>query len=231
MSQFFICVIDKPFQILLLRKDNKLTNPTPMRKLILSLALSLVASNAQAALIYLNLIGTAGAGLLPGNEPGTVTGGSGGEIANTTGITYDTDAKTLNLTNVGWGTSQGFTDMSSLVTNQHIHAAANANGNTASGDFTGTGGVVFQLNRSTDAVTGGVFTNAVIDFNTATFGGTTLTVAQREAQLLDGKMYINIHTSGKPGGEVRGFLVVPEPSTSLLGAAALGALAIRRRRA
>jgi MYXO-CTERM domain-containing protein len=202
-----------------------------MRKLILSLALSLVASNAQAALIYLNLIGTAGAGLLPGNEPGTVTGGSGGEIANTTGITYDTDAKTLNLTNVGWGGAQGFTDMSSVVDKSHIHAAANANGNTVSGDFTGTGGVIFNLTRSTNAATGGVFTNAIIDFNTATFSGTTLTVAQREAQLLDGKMYINLHTISNTGGEVRGFLVVPEPSTSLLGAVALGALAVRRRRA
>ena len=202
-----------------------------MRKLILSLALSLVASNAQAALIYLNLIGTAGSGLLSGNEPGAVTGGSGGEIANTTGITYDTDAKTLNLTNVGWGSSQQFTDMSSVVDKSHIHAAANANGNTASGDFTGTGGVIFNLTRSTNAATGGVFTNAIINFNTATFSGTTLTVAQREAQLLDGKMYINLHTISNTGGEVRGFLVVPEPSTSLLGAAALGALALRRRRA
>ena len=202
-----------------------------MKKLILPLALSLMASNSQAALIYLNLIGTAGAGLLSGNEPGAVIGGSGGEIANTTGITYDTDAKTLNLTNVGWGGSQGFTDMSSLVDKSHIHAAANANGNTLSGDFTGTGGVIFNLARSTNAATGGVFTNAVIDFNTATFGGTALTVAQRQSQLLDGKMYINLHTTSNTGGEIRGFLVVPEPSTSLLGAVALGALAIRRRRA
>ena len=203
-----------------------------MKKLILSLALPLMASNAQAAIIYLNLIGTAGAGLLPGNEPGSIIGGSGGEIAITTGITYDTDTRILDLTNVGWGSSQGFTDMSSLVTNQHIHATAGANGNDGLGNFTGTGGVFFQLNRSTNAVTGGVFTNPVIDFDTATFGGTAAgTAALREAQLFDGKLYINVHTSTNGGGEIRGFLVVPEPSTSILGAVAVGALAIRRRRA
>jgi len=224
--------MEKPDELLWLPLERKTQiHTTPMKKLILPLMVSLMASNAQAALIYLNLIGTAGAGLLPGNEPGSISGGSGGEIANTTGITYDTVTNVLDLTNVGWGSSQGFANMSSLVTNQHIHAAANANGNTGTGDFTGTGGVVFQLDRSTNAVTGGVFTNPVIDFDTATFGGAALTVDQREAQLLDGKMYINIHTSTNGSGEIRGFLVVPEPSTSLLAAVAVGAMAIRRRRA
>lgn len=224
--------MEKPDELLTLLFERKTQIHTiPMKKLILPLMVSLLACNAQAALIYLNLIGTAGAGLLPGNEPGSISGGSGGEIANTTGITYDTVTNVLDLTNVGWGSSQGFANMSSLVTNQHIHAAASANGNTGTGDFTGTGGVVFQLNRSTNAVTGDVFSNPVIDFDTATFGGTALTVDQREAQLLDGKMYINIHTSTNGSGEIRGFLVVPEPSTSLLAAVAVGAMAIRRRRA
>jgi len=50
------------------------------------------------------------------------------------------------------------------------------------------------------------------------------TLASAEAALLqaafDGKAYLNIHTSYKPGGEIRGFLTlaqpVPEPSTLLL---------------
>lgn len=202
-----------------------------MKKLILSLALPLMASNAQAAIIYLDLIGTAGAGLLPGNEPGSVTGGTGGEIAFTTGISYDTVTNILDLTSVGWGSSQGFTDLSSVANNSHIHVTAGANGNDGLGNFTGTGGVIFNLTRSTNAATGGVFTNGIIDFDTATFGGAVLTVDQREAQLLDGKMYINIHTANNGGGEIRGFLVVPEPSASLLGIVALGAAAMRRRRA
>jgi hypothetical protein len=44
--------------------------------------------------------------------------------------------------------------------------------------------------------------------------------------LLDGETYINIHTTGDPGGEIRGFLsAVPEPSTwamMLIGFAGLG---------
>jgi hypothetical protein len=136
---------------------------TTMKKLILSLALASVASNAQAALIYLDLIGTAGGGLLPGNEPGSVTGGTGGELASTGGITYDTVTNILDLTNVGWGSSQGFTDLSSSANNSHLHGATTSvNGN----GFTETGGALVTLTRSSSAVTGGVFTNPSVDFDT-----------------------------------------------------------------
>lgn len=185
---------------------------------------SLVASQSQAAIISSNLIGTASAGLLAGNEPGAITGGSGGEIANTNGITYDTVTKILNPTNGGWGSSQGFTDMTSIVNNSHLHGpTGNANGN----GFTQTAGVLVNFTRSSSLATGGIFTNPIVDFDTV-FG---VNAETREAQLLNGQMYINIHTQNNAGGEIRGFLVVPEPSTSLLGAVALGALATRRRRA
>ncbi len=60
---------------------------------------------------------------------------------------------------------------------------------------------------------------------------------QQEEWLLDGLMYLNIHTEMFRGGEIRGQLIVgsavPEPSTyGLFGAAALiGMVAYRRRRA
>ena len=65
-------------------------------------------------------------------------------------------------------------------------------------------------------------------------GGTASTAMSAFVAALDaGKAYLNIHTSTFGGGEIRGFLTaVPEPASyaSFLGLAALGAVALRRRR-
>jgi hypothetical protein len=63
-------------------------------------------------------------------------------------------------------------------------------------------------------------------------GPMVLTEAQ-QAQLLEGNWYVNVHTVGFPGGEIRGqlFAVVPEPATLLLVSSGLLALgAVMRRR-
>ena len=190
-----------------------------MKKLLLSLALCLpLVPSAQAAIFNFDLIGTAGSGLLPGNEPGSVIGGTGGEIG--AGIFFDNVANLLTI-NVGWGSSQGFTDLSSLATNSHIHgptALANGNG------FTQTAGVLFTLTRSSNLVTGGTFTSAPL----------SLSVSQA-ADLNAGKFYINLHTANNPGGEMRGFLVaapIPEPAEYamlLAGLALVGAIARKRK--
>lgn len=50
------------------------------------------------------------------------------------------------------------------------------------------------------------------------------------AGLISGRTYLNIHTTGFPGGEIRGF-VIPEPMTlSLFGVAAVAAGWVSRRR-
>jgi hypothetical protein len=51
-----------------------------------------------------------------------------------------------------------------------------------------------------------------------------------EAELLAGLWYINIHSTFRPGGEIRG-QVIPEPGTLALAAFGLAALALRRRAA
>ena len=186
-----------------------------MKLIAIPFAISLFASVSQAAVIQFDLVGTAGSGLLIGNEPAVASGGSGGEIG--TGITFD-DATNLLTINVGWGSSQGFTDLSSVANSSHLHGPTASNNGAG---FTQTAGVLLTLTRSSSAITGGTFTNAPI----------SLTAGQA-TDLQNGKLYINLHTANNGGGEIRGFIVpVPEPTAPLLGLLGLSSLALRRRRA
>jgi hypothetical protein len=63
--------------------------------------------------------------------------------------------------------------------------------------------------------------------------GNSTTLGAQISNLLGGFAYVNIHTEGFPGGEIRG-TIVPEPSSFVLaGVAVVGGLAAyrwRRRR-
>ncbi len=169
-----------------------------------AIAACALAPAGWAKIIQFDLRGTAGVGLLPGNETPAVSGGAGGEIG--AGISYNDVTRVLTL-NVGWGSSQGFVNLSGTATASHIHGPTAANlGNDGSGIFRQTAAVLFNLSRSSDAVTGGTFTTTNL----------TLTAAQ-ETNLLNGQYYINLHTTSVPGGELRGFLV---PAPTILWTAA-----------
>jgi len=150
--------------------------------------------------VQFDLIGTAGSGLLFGNEPAVASGGTGGEVG--AGISFDPGTNILTL-NVGWGSSQGFTDLSSSSNNSHIHGPTAANNGSG---FTQTAGVLFNLSRSSNAVTGGTFTTTLV----------TLTAGQA-TDLNNGKYYINIHTVNNGGGELRGFLVPVSTTSTITG--------------
>jgi hypothetical protein len=59
--------------------------------------------------------------------------------------------------------------------------------------------------------------------------GSAILTATQETQLLAGLWYINIHSTFRPGGEIRG-QVVPEPTTLLLLGGGVALLAARRTR-
>jgi hypothetical protein len=63
-----------------------------------------------------------------------------------------------------------------------------------------------------------------------TLVGSAVLTATQETQLLSGLWYINIHSTFRPGGEIRG-QVVPEPTTLLLLGSGLALLAARRSQA
>ena len=161
---------------------------------------------ANAAIIPFDLQGTAGFGLLPGNENPATTGGTGGEIG--AGIFFDD--VTLQLTiNIGWGSGNGFTDLTGDASAGHIHGITT---DPAPTSFTENAGVLIPLSTlpgwNPSATVGG-------------FSGTVTLTSEQASALPEGRLYINVHTAANPGGEIRGYLVVPEPSSMALLATGL----------
>lgn len=188
---------------------------------LLFFCLSVLALPASGATVLFDLQGNGGSGLLRTNEFPTVppTGGSGGEIAG--GISYDDVLKVLTV-NVGWGSGNGFTDLTGSVTGMHIHAP---------GGFSQAAGVLISLNvvNASNMTTSTNSTSGTSGFITGT---TRALTGAEEANLLNGLFYINVHTSTNSGGEIRGNLVqVPEPGRFLLALGGIGVMILRRRRA
>ena len=185
----------------------------PIRKplLLLALCLPLLAGqNVQAATINFVLQGQAGAGLTPGNEVGSPTSSGAGGVL--TGISYDTGSSLLSI-DVGWGSGNGFSDLTGPAIAMHIHGPA---------DFFSNAGVKYPL----DGLSG---------FDpSASSGGLndSVTIAGADvSDLLAGFFYINVHTAANPGGEIRGNLtVIPLPAAAYLFISALGGLVVAKRK-
>jgi hypothetical protein len=116
-------------------------------------------------------------------------------------ITYDTDTNLLSWTIY-------YAQLTGTTTDAHFHGPA----------LPGVSAGVQVGIPHTDGVT----SNTLV-------GSATITATQ-ETQLLSGLWYINIHSTFRPGGEIRG-QVVPEPTTLFLVGGGVLLLATRRARA
>jgi len=160
--------------------------------------------------------GASGIGLTGANEAPTavVGGGSGGELG--AGITFNSATNVLTI-NVGWGSGNGFTDLTGPVTVGHIHGPTVM---TAPGSFSEAVGIRYNLHTepgfNASATSGGF--NGVVNILPADVAG-----------LFEGRFYLNFHTTVNPGGEIRGQMV-PEPSSMILAGVVAAGAAWRRSR-
>lgn len=178
----------------------------------LATALSFVSTPASAAVIrFVTTFGPEAA----------LATGSGSARA-----LFDTTMQTLAL-------EATFSGLSGVTTVAHIHCCTAVAG-------TGTIGVAVTpgtLPGFPVGVTSGTYAR-ILDLTdpltyTAGFRGTS-TPAEASARLLagmlNGNAYFNIHSSTFGGGEIRGFLQVPEPGVMAMLGVALAGAALRRRR-
>jgi hypothetical protein len=163
----------------------------------------------------------------PAESPPNTSPGTGFAV-----VTVDTAGSTMRV-------EVTFSGLTTGTTASHIHAPTPA-------PFTGTAGVAtttptfpgFPLGVTSGSYDQTFDMTLASSYNPAFVTANGGSVAAAEAALFSamaaGEAYLNIHTTFAPGGEIRGFLFVPEPSSLVLAATAAiggGVICARWRRA
>src|SRR5215471_9002830 len=163
-----------------------------MKKIFLITTLLFSFALAQAAILNFNLspAGTDNAvGLSPLNETPPITNsvGSGNEIG--TGINFDTATLTLNLS-LGYGSAFGFTNLTGAAIAAHIHGPAATNTPAP---------ILIDLAP--------FHILAAVPTNGGSIVGSLVLTTNQASNLVAGLLYINVHTTLNPNGEIRGQLI------------------------
>ena len=203
---------------------------------VIVLALALSSASARADIVlHANLTNAAEN---PPTTPTTSVGaprpasfGTADFVLNTAQTALSFTATIFNIDFTGTQT----TDVNDNLVAAHIHAGAAVTPTTNGPVVWGFFGTPFNDNNPNDLVStpfatgvGGTISGK---WDTPEGNGTTL--AAQLDNILEGRSYINFHTTQFGGGEIRGNISpVPEPSTwamMILGFAGVGFMAYRRR--
>lgn len=179
-------------------------------------ALALLGAGAAQANVIGFYAALSGAAEAPPN-PSLGTG--------STSVFFDDVAHTLRVV-------VDFTGLTGTTTAAHVHCCTAVPGVGTIGVatelplFTGfpTGVTSGSYDHTFDTTLAATWNPAFVTANGGIAGAESAFVAGMRA----GRAYLNVHSTFRPGGEIRGFLAIPEPGTLALAAVALGALALRR---